>query len=486
LNSVRELRVGLRAGAFSKTGDWRTWLTTLFPRSVDKGFAPHHETFWRWVWAITEDSDPPPFIGVWPRGGGKSTSAELAAAALGVRGKRHYAVYVRSTQERADDSVQNIGALLESRAIELYYPEHGERRVNKFGDSRGWRRNRLWTEGGFVVDALGLDTARTRGVKLEDQRPDLLVFDDLDDRHDSSATTEKKLDIITTSLLPAGTDNVAIMGIQNLIIPTGIFARIVDGRADFLTGRILSGPFPAIRNLALGKALTPDGAVRHVITGGEPVWEGQDLEACQRLIDWLGLSAFIRECQNNVAEREGALWSRELLNRTRVVEYPPLARVVVGVDPSGGRNEIGIVVAGKDYNGHGYVLGDYTAPGELGPKHWASQVARAYHDFSADRVVAEKNFGGDMVAATIRGVEPNLPVKLVTAARGKAIRAEPIAAYYEDERVHHVGAFDALETEMTSWVPGDPESPNRLDAAVWALTELLLVRKGTRKLRVIR
>lgn len=448
--------------------DWRGWLSKKFPESVEVNgkpeFALHHEEAWEWLWAIEPDSDPAPFIGIWSRGGGKSTFAELGAAALGIRRKRRYVLYVRDTQERADDSVSNIAALLESAGV--------ERQVNKYGQSRGWRRNRVRAADGFTVDALGLDVAG-RGVKLENQRPDVIIFDDIDGRHDSIRITEKKIATITDSLLPAGTSNVAVLGIQNLIIPNGIFSRLADGRADFLSGRIVSGPHPAVKDLETEKRERPDGSLRDVIVGGIATWAGQSLEACQRLVDRLGLSAFIRECQHQVKEREGALWTRDILNETRVGKHPPLKRVVVAVDPSGGGDDIGIIGAGRGHDDHGYVVADDSQPGRLGPNNWAAKAVNLYYDLEADNIVAEKNFGGDMVKSTIRTVDPSVPVKLVNASRGKMVRAEPVSSLYFEKRAHHVGGFDALETEETSYVPGDPDSPNRMDAEVWALTELM-------------
>lgn len=453
---------------------WRAWLTTLFPRHVRAGFAPRHEEFWRWIWAITLASDARPFVGVWPRGGGKSSSAELGAVALGLRERRRYALYVRDTQDRADDSVSNIGTLLESDGVATYYPEHAERMVGKFGSSRGWRRNRLRTAGGFTVDALGLDVAG-RGVKIEDQRPDLIIFDDIDGRHDSPDATKKKLATIQDSLLPAGTANCAILAIQNLVIPNGIFSQLADGRADFLSRRVMSGPEPAVRDLTTEKVSDPaTGGLRSVIVAGSPTWQGQDLTACQQLIDRIGLGSFDRECQHNVQEREGALWTLDLINMTRVGTLPPLKRVAVGVDPSGGRAEIGIIGGGLGYDNHVYIFADRTAKGHRGPHYWGRATADLYHDAKADVVVAEQNFGGDMVEANIKVADKAVNVKLVNASRGKAIRADPVASLYTDGRVHHVGALPELEAEMRGWVPGDAESPNRMDALVWVVTELLL------------
>lgn len=454
---------------------WRSWLTRLFPTHVRGGFAGRHVAFWEWVWAIEPDSDPRPFVGIWPRGGAKSSSAELGAAALGLRGKRRYALYVRDTQDRADDSVSNIAALLESDSVAAYYPDHAERLLGKFGSSRGWRRNRLRTAGGFTVDALGLDVA-ARGVKLEDQRPDVIIFDDIDGRHDSPRATEKKLATIRDGLLQAGSANVAVLAIQNLIIPNGMFSRLADGRADFLTRRVLSGPEPAVRELVTVKAHDPaTGGLRDVIVSGSPTWRGQGLAACQQIIDRSGLSAFVRECQHLVAEREGALWTRDVIEIHRRAErVVPFKRVAVAVDPSGGGDAIGIIAGALGTDGHAYIFADRTAKGARGPLFWGSEAAKLYRAESADVMVAERNFGGDMVESTIHVADPGVNVKMVTASRGKDVRAEPVAALYEKGLVHHVGTFVELEAEMTGWAPGDPDSPNRMDALVWLVTELLL------------
>jgi phage terminase large subunit-like protein len=146
--------------------------------------------------------------------------------------------------------------------------------------------------------------------------------------------------------------------------------------------------------------------------------------------------------------------------------------VVVGVDPSATStgDEAGIVVAGTG-KGEGFVLADESLQGS--PLVWAKAAVTAYHKHRADRIIAEANQGGEMVELTIRQVDPSVPLKLVHASRGKQTRAEPISAQYEKGLVHHVGNFPALEDEMCLWIPGDA-SPNRMDALVWALTELML------------
>jgi predicted phage terminase large subunit-like protein len=171
---------------------------------------------------------------------------------------------------------------------------------------------------------------------------------------------------------------------------------------------------------------------------------------------------------------EGALWTNTLIDDARVDQAPEMRRIVVAIDPSGGstasNDEQGIVVAGEGVDGEFYVLADRSV--RLSPAGWAQVAINAYREFEADRIVAEKNFGGEMVESTIRQIDYNVPVRMVTASKGKKQRAEPIAALYEQGRVHHVKTFPQLEEQMTTWTQLYGGSPDRMDALVWALTEL--------------
>jgi len=173
----------------------------------------------------------------------------------------------------------------------------------------------------------------------------------------------------------------------------------------------------------------------------------------------------------------GALWTRELLAQSRVTQYPTLSRVVVGVDPPGGRTECGIVTAGIDSNGQGYILEDRSLQGS--PDTWADAVLIGYNRNQADMIVGEQNYGGDMVESTImqaaKARQQMVRYKMVHASRGKAVRAEPVVAGFEQGRIHLVGEFPYLEDELCQWIPGTTkDSPNRMDAMVWAITELML------------
>ena len=174
-------------------------------------------------------------------------------------------------------------------------------------------------------------------------------------------------------------------------------------------------------------------------------------------------------------DMEGALWHRDEIEATRVrlSQVPQLTRTVVGVDPSGGVAETGIIVAARGVDGHAYVLDDLSCEGS--PNRWGIAVVDALERYRADRIIAEVNQGGAMVESTIRTVDRSAPIRTVRAAQGKLARAEPVAALYEQGRVHHVRPFPELEDQMCEWEPtaGLP-SPDRLDALVWALTALML------------
>jgi phage terminase large subunit-like protein len=185
-----------------------------------------------------------------------------------------------------------------------------------------------------------------------------------------------------------------------------------------------------------------------------------------------------------LGDNPAALWTREMIEAHRKSQAPRLKRVVVAIDPAVTANEesdeTGIVVAGVGEDGHGYVLDDGTLRGR--PAQWAKQALSLYAKHQADYLVAEVNNGGDMVESTIvRAAEDGqqtVRVKQVRASRGKATRADPISRLYEQGKIHHIGYFGRLEDQMCEWVPGEGASPDRVDALVWALTDLMLHRQG--------
>ena len=183
-----------------------------------------------------------------------------------------------------------------------------------------------------------------------------------------------------------------------------------------------------------------------------------------------------------IDEDEDAIWKREWIEKARLSSHPPVARIVVAIDPAmstkPNSSETGIVVVGADMRRkHAYVLADES--GKLTPNSWALRAAHLFDKFNATRIIAEDNAGGNMVQSTLKNaVERTLPYKGIKARRGKFIRAEPVAALYEQGRVHHVGRFPQLEDQMCTWTPdlGPSNSPDRADALVHAITELIIDR----------
>ncbi len=310
--------------------DWRAWLKKLFPHYFPAPFAPHHEEFWKWLWAVEPGERPQPQVNVWARGHAKSTNAEAGVVALGARSKKKYVLYVSGTQDQADDHVANIGDMLESPMLSELYPSLAAKSVNKYGHSQGWRRNRLRSSSGFTVDAIGLDTA-ARGRKLEEDRPDFMVLDDLDEESDSPHVTRRKIRALTRKLLPAGATDLAVLAVQNLVHTDSIFSRLVDGRADFLAERIVSGPIPAIRDLEYDEE-NP----RLVINSGVPTWEGMDLARCQEIADDEGKESFLVERQHSVEIVSGHVFPgmkiKAAEERAKLLSYDESLPTYAGLD----------------------------------------------------------------------------------------------------------------------------------------------------------
>lgn len=251
---------------------------------------------------------------VWPRGGAKSTSTELGVVRSCVRLCRRYVLYVSETQDQADKHVGAIAKYMLTAGV--------ERAVNVYGHAKGWRRQELRTANGFNVSALGLDTA-SRGVKLDQFRPDLIIFDDVDDQHDTERIVQRKIDSITTSIIPAGSSDGAYLFVQNMVHEEGIVARLCDGRADFLHNREPAYVEPAVRDLTYRSEDRGDGLKRYVVTGGVPTWAGQDLQKVQEQLNEWGERAFLREAQHEVKGASGWFFDVNQIQYCEPHEVPP-------------------------------------------------------------------------------------------------------------------------------------------------------------------
>lgn len=179
-------------------------------------------------------------------------------------------------------------------------------------------------------------------------------------------------------------------------------------------------------------------------------------------------------------DAEGLLWNREIIELARIDTKPELKRIIVSIDPAATSNmdsdETGITVCGIDHQKRGYVLEDLS--GKYSPNDWANVAKSAVLRWDADCIVAEKNQGGDMVESVLRSQGIKIRVKLVTATKGKYVRAEPVYSLYEQKKIYHVGRFPLLESQMISFDPDKGKSPDRVDALVWGFTELMLSNVG--------
>jgi hypothetical protein len=282
--------------------DHRSLLPALFPDAFPYRFAPHQDELWEWVWGIKAGAGSNSFVALWPRGSGKSTTAEAAVVVVAARKSRHYGLYISATQDQADKHVSAIETKLGSAGVRSIYPYLGTPRVNVIGHTKGWRRNELAMPD-FTVQSLGLDAA-SRGAKDDDFRPDFYVIDDIDGRHDSIHEAKRKMEVLADTVLMGMAGHACVLFVQNLIHSDSVASHIAEGRTGLLADAVISGPYPALLDMEYEEVMARDvrGVLRRrtVITGGTPTWEGQDRAACQQLVDKVTINAFLREAQQDV------------------------------------------------------------------------------------------------------------------------------------------------------------------------------------------
>lgn len=271
---------------------WRDWCARFFPSLKD--FAPRHIDAWDWFESLVPDVKPEPLILIFGRGGGKSSTIELNTGRLCATLKRRFMLYVSQTQQQADGHVQSIEDLLSQIGAQP--------KKNRAGRTAAWRREQLRTENGFNIAAYGLDTG-ARGIKIDQFRPDVIVLDDIDDLHDSLEQITKKIEIITRTILPAGSPDCAVIVVGNLVTRKSIMSQLSDDRAQFLVNRKVPRIEPAVYDLVTEAIPQGPGLPsRHRVVSGRATWVGQDLNTCQAQINEFGLANFLTESQHEVKE----------------------------------------------------------------------------------------------------------------------------------------------------------------------------------------
>lgn len=333
-----------------KEKTWQSWLKVNFSHVTTCPFGTRHIRLWEWFDSLEPGFKPKARVDVWPRGGAKSSTAELATAWVGLNLKRRFVLLVSETQEQADKHVQSIATLFERMDI--------ARAVGKYGSSKGWRRDQLRVCNGFNVAAFGLDVA-SRGIKLDQFRPDLIIFDDIDNQTDTNKTIEKKIRTLTTAILPAGSSDCAVLFIQNLIRDDGIIAQLVNNQADFLADREPASLEPAVFGLKTEIREHPGAANTYEIVAGTPSWDGQSLEICQSQINTWGLSAFLREAQHEVEFANGYVFNTSQMRTIPASEVPVLTSLCLRYDMAategGGDYTVGALM-GMTAAGQYYIL----------------------------------------------------------------------------------------------------------------------------------
>ena len=399
--------------------------------------AERHRELWRWISALRLGQPQHAFVSVWPRGGGKSTSVELALAHVARRQTRQYGLYVCETQAQADTHVSNIARMLEHVGV--------ERSLTKYGQARSWKRNRLIADG-FAVDAFGLDAA-ARGAKIDEVRPDVIAVDDVDAAHDSPAVIAKKVHTITHSLLPAGATSLAVLAVQNIPNRNGIFAQLVDGRAEWLMDRVVSGPYPAVDGLEVQREPQENGATLWRIIAGAPTWEGQTLADCEQQINTFGLRAFMAESQHQ-GQRQGGMFDRDWFlpavsdfpHEAALIRFWDMAgrRVKPRVNPGDPDYAVGVLLAA--WRGQFWIVDVRRVRGTpLDVETCIRQTAELDTRRIPIYIEQEGGSAGEFVIdAFQRRVLPGYAVYPVKPQKAKEIRAQPFASAAEAGNVYMV------------------------------------------------
>ena len=459
---------------------WRAWANSFWPGRI---YAPRHERLWSWFEQLEAGKKPAPTARIedWARGGGKSSSVEGGTTYAGVTGRRRFVMYVSGTQAKADVHVQAIGTMLERVGV--------ERSLNKYGNSKGWTQQLLRAANGFNVISFGLD-AGARGIKLDEFRPDLIVLDDIDDRHDTLAAVQKKIETITQSILPSGSADYAVLFVQNTIHADSVMAQLIDGRAQFLLDRAPIVVEPAVRGLEYEHRQQEDGSFKYVITAGEATWDGQSLDVCQGQINDWGLTAFLREAQHDVENITGSMFSHLDFDAIRVdrANVPAIVRYAVWCDPAVTSTDQsdcnGVQLDGLGVDGRVYRF--FSWEQRATPQQTLELAYLKAIEYGALTIGVETDQGGDTWYSVAQLAWQNLVAegkvppgtrqpRFMGARAGsvgsKAERGSKMLTAYERDQIRHVrGTHTVLEKALNRFLIKKPY--DLTDAAYWAWDDL--------------
>ena len=285
----------IRGPAFSA----KQFAVTFYPTYCSVDFADWHRELLEWATALQYGLPPAEHVAaIVNRDGGKSTIAEIIMTYVMASGRRGYGVYLSGTQRQANDHVTNISGLLQSKSLNAQYPSVGEVALDKNNRSLGWKSTRITSAAGFTIDAIGIDT-QIRGAKIDEKRIDFIIIDDIDSDNDTPYRVETKIQALGRKILPAGSGNLAVLAVQNLITSYSIFSRLKAGNMDVLQARVI-GPVPAVYDLKTNpeNPLTEYASEGVKVLDGRPSWEGFSLQKAQNIINLVGIRNFLAEYQH--------------------------------------------------------------------------------------------------------------------------------------------------------------------------------------------
>ncbi len=414
--------------ASNRPVDYTEWLDAYLAHKLTAPMGARHIGLWEWFEALERGVKPDTQIEVWPRGGAKSYTTAAGVAYVGWKGTRKFVLLVSETQDQADKQVQTIADILLECGV--------DRSVSVHGHSKGWRRNVLRAANGFNVQGIGLDVS-VRGIRMDEFRPDLIVLDDIDNEKDTPKITAKKEQSIKTSIIPAGSTDVAVLFIQNLIIEHGIMAKLADGRADWLLRRNLGAKEPAVYDMEVELVPDHEKPDRKVyrIASGTASWAGQSIEQCEALINEIGLEAFLRESQHEVKGASGTFFKTSQIQTVLEIDLPRMVRLCRAWDfaatENGGDYTAGPLV-GLGEDGLTYLL-------DVARGQWSSErVEREVLGYAVSdqerwgativRIPQDPGQAGKAQVVAFRKKLQSIGVtcQIVNVQGSKAIRAKPV------------------------------------------------------------
>jgi hypothetical protein len=272
---------------------WQDWLKAKFAKATEKPLARRHIAFWEWLDSIEAGRRKQARVEIWARGGGKSINVEIGIGRLASKLTRRFGLYVCGIQDQADAHVGSCAKWLTAAGANPALTKMNA------GKPKAWRRDQLRTANGFNLAAFGIDAGQ-RGIRIEEYRPDFIVFDDVDERHDSPNEVAKKIECITQSIMPAGASHCIYLFVQNLVHANSIASQLATERADFLLDRELACVEPALTGLDIELIPREGRKPLYKIVAGTPTWAGQSIEICEWQMNEWGYQAFLREAQHEV------------------------------------------------------------------------------------------------------------------------------------------------------------------------------------------